>query len=933
MSAYSYEHERGLSVLTQWYGSARQGQGQVVLISGAGGSGKTTLLARFTDRAAADDALLLDATGSATESGWTFGLVRKLLESAPPSAGWAARALGLLDEAPATTTEQQLALLPGLTGTVLEAARGRPVVVAVDDVHFGDGASLQFLLHLARRARRARVLMVLTQPGRPHHDQLGLRAELGRQPHCHQLRLAPLSEEAVQRLLTERLGAPPTAQLAAETHAATGGNPLLLRALLEDQTDGIPPAGTPLRRGESYAHAVQESLHRMGPTAPVIARGLAALGESATPSLLARLLGLSVTVVEQGLRDLDRGGLLTQGTFRDPAAVSAVLHAAPGPLLAELHGRAAELLHQDGAIAIEVARHLLNSRTISAPWALQALQEAADYALAMDDAEFARRCLARAADACEDPRTNARLRTRLMNLLWQNDPTTAEGQLSALLPRLAAGGLPPDDLVLCMTYLAWAKRQDQAMDLLDSLERSGAADQPRTRAAITACHRWMGMVNPGLRRRPMPQPVAAPADEPLGGTLDVAHLHAASAVLTALSGPGAEEAARQAVRLLQRYCLGDGYLQPLVYALWSLVYAGRTDVAQHWCERLLGECTGHSAPAWQAALTAVRGEIALRQGDLPGAQRYIESALALLPLAGWGLTAYYPLATLIQAYTGRGRYEDAMRLLQHSGSQAHLQTLPGLHFRRARGQWFMATGRLHAALEEFLACGESMGRWDMDVPELVPWRLEAANAWLALGNQAKAAQLVEEQLRISPHRARAGTLRLLGSVREGRARIEPLQQAIALLEDGGDRIQLALALGELGRAHQELGDIHEARSLARRAWHMARICEAEPLCRQLMPGHMDSEPEAAATEAVMPKAAEELTEAESRVAMLAAHGHTNRQIAARLYVTVSTVEQHLTRIYRKLNVQRRRDLAKSLAARPGRNGYREGRPTAGVGGG
>ncbi|MFE6336896.1 AAA family ATPase [Streptomyces sp. NPDC057798] len=57
-----------------------------------------------------------------------------------------------------------------------------------------------------------------------------------------------------------------------------------------------------------------------------------------------------------------------------------------------------------------------------------------------------------------------------------------------------------------------------------------------------------------------------------------------------------------------------------------------------------------------------------------------------------------------------------------------------------------------------------------------------------------------------------------------------------------------------------------------------------------------------------------LSEAESRVAALAAQGHTNRQISSKLFITVSTVEQHLTRIYRKLNVKHRRDLATRLAA-------------------
>jgi len=70
------------------------------------------------------------------------------------------------------------------------------------------------------------------------------------------------------------------------------------------------------------------------------------------------------------------------------------------------------------------------------------------------------------------------------------------------------------------------------------------------------------------------------------------------------------------------------------------------------------------------------------------------------------------------------------------------------------------------------------------------------------------------------------------------------------------------------------------------------------------------------------RAAEEL-----RVASLAALGHTNREIGRRLYVTVSTVEQHLTRVYRKLKVNSRADLPAGLSLN-GSTGVISGTPTA-----
>ncbi|TDD09004.1 LuxR family transcriptional regulator, partial [Saccharopolyspora terrae] len=56
-----------------------------------------------------------------------------------------------------------------------------------------------------------------------------------------------------------------------------------------------------------------------------------------------------------------------------------------------------------------------------------------------------------------------------------------------------------------------------------------------------------------------------------------------------------------------------------------------------------------------------------------------------------------------------------------------------------------------------------------------------------------------------------------------------------------------------------------------------------------------------------------LSEAERKVAELAARGQTNREIGRRLYITVSTVEQHLTRVYRKLNVRKRTELPAELS--------------------
>jgi DNA-binding CsgD family transcriptional regulator len=82
-----------------------------------------------------------------------------------------------------------------------------------------------------------------------------------------------------------------------------------------------------------------------------------------------------------------------------------------------------------------------------------------------------------------------------------------------------------------------------------------------------------------------------------------------------------------------------------------------------------------------------------------------------------------------------------------------------------------------------------------------------------------------------------------------------------------------------------------------------------PWRADLAEARRDGEPEQPEDPAV-----DELSDAERRVAALAVQGHTNQQIARQLFITVSTVEQHLTRVYRKLRINSRSDLPFSLAS-------------------
>ncbi|MGW7370054.1 hypothetical protein ACWGI8_43180, partial [Streptomyces sp. NPDC054841] len=777
-----------------------------------------------TDRAVADGALLLDAAGSRAERAWPFGLARKLFEAAPLTSATRADVTHWMDIATAeNAAEAQTRVLPHLAGALLELAADRLVVIAVDDAELSDELSLQLLMCLARRARRSRVLLLLTVSACLDQEQLSRVAELQRQAHCHRLRLMPLTPAAAERMLAGQVrGGDAGARLAAQLHERTGGNPLLMRALVEDHAAGEDDEGAvSLRAGEAWAGAVGEVLHRCGSDALRVARGTAVLGEDARTVLLGRLLDLPSAAVEAGVRELTLSGLFRDGAFhegtaaagavrdaafraaaladgalgervfqgrglvhggpgkagfgdgalgdgafgagegserdgirpeppagdgafRDARSAAAVLGATPDAEAGRLRLRAAELLRGEGASAAKVARQLVRANEPAGSWAVPVLQQAAECALVDGDLDFARGCLALAQESCPDGPERTALKLRLAGVLWRSRPSALNEHLSALLPDMTGERLAPDELVVCVGYLVWLRRVDEAARVLDTLERSTTWTGAGRRAALVTARGWLAMVAPEHRTGTLDRlPDGTALSEPLGGSADVAHQQAAFAVAAALSGDGPQDAVRQATRVLQRYRLGDGYVLPLMFALWSLVYAGRTDLARPWCERLLVECKRYGT-AWRAWLTAVRAEIALRQGDLGKAEEHARSALSMLPREDWGVAVHFPLATLISARTDMGRYDEAMDLLNHAAPGARLDTLPELHFRRARGRWSLATGRYHAALGDFLACGELLESWGMDVPELVPWRTDAADAWLALGEREKAVRLARE---------------------------------------------------------------------------------------------------------------------------------------------------------------------------------------------
>jgi DNA-binding CsgD family transcriptional regulator len=365
--------------------------------------------------------------------------------------------------------------------------------------------------------------------------------------------------------------------------------------------------------------------------------------------------------------------------------------------------------------------------------------------------------------------------------------------------------------------------------------------------------------------------------------------------------------------------LDDRSAESILAALTTLVYLDRSGRAAAWCDTLLGpDAAERLAPTWQALFAAIRAEAAVRRGDLAAADRYACAALTEISPQSWGVAIGAPLSALLAASVDMGRYREAGDQLAQPVPDALLQTTFGLHYLHARGRYALAVDLPHAALADFQACGDLMARWGVTSPAVVPWRTDAAYALLRVGEAREARDLIQRQLRATRDgfpRARGAALRALAQTTDLRQRRNILREAVDVLQTCGDDLELARALADLSRTHYALGESNTARLMLRRAHHLSQECQAEPLRRSLQPSQAEpsGEPGLAGVDG---DSAQQLSDAERRVAVLAAQGHTNREIARRLYITISTVEQHLTRIYRKLNVNRRADLPTGLQAAP-----------------
>ncbi|WP_177244778.1 LuxR family transcriptional regulator [Streptomyces sp. yr375] len=926
------EREDELGFLTSLLDEAIQGSGKSALVSGVVATGKSVLLDVFAQAAMNRGALALTAIACVAERDVPMGVMSQLLLHAPLSPAARREADRLLAVVPEPDTGLDTLTAHAMSAILLELSEQQPLALIVDDIHLTDAASQSILSYFARRIRGARIATVFSYSEQsPHHNQ-ECAAELLRQPHCHGLALHPLTPDGVARLAARHLGHEAPGALAERCHQLSNGNPLLAEALIGDhlavrRTPPAPGNDELFGSADTYGQAVLEYLRRSDPQTARVAQGVAVLRSREG---VARLLGMCPTVTDALLDGLRTAGLIDGDGFRHPAAAGAVLLGMDGTERIRLHQAAAAQAYHEGRSASEVAEQLLIASDCSAPWSVGVLTEAARLGVSEGRLSYAVACLKLARLGCaDDPVAAARLQAALLRAEWRINPSICSPYLAELVEASHAGHLSGDDTVGVIKALLWNGRFAVARDLLPRLDGAArAADRPSPSALcelrLTIRDAYPALVDlvPGID-----DGAADRILQPLTSPRRLDTLRTLNSVISQEGGQGGRPALERAERILQNAPLQETGTSTMVAGLMTLLCGERVVQAAQLCDALLAQSAEGESRWRYALLLAVRAEISLRQGSLLEAAEQGQEAMRAVPTASWGVSLAAVRSTQVLALTSMGRHREALAQLNMPLPPGVSQSRFGLTYLQARGRVSLATGHLGSALADFENCGELMGRWNMDVPSLVPWRVEAAAVLLEMGEHGRARKLAEEQLtQAGSHapRAAGSALRVLAMMSDLRRRSEMLRQSADLLQGSGDRYELLRTLVQLTETHHTLGELRRARMVGRRAWNIARECHAEPLVDALALDPVPSESaeptesaelvelQAAPTEAELL-----LSDAERRVAEMAALGYTNREISNRLYISVSTVEQHLTKTYRKLNVTRRSDLPSLVMAPTG----------------
>jgi DNA-binding CsgD family transcriptional regulator len=920
------ERERELEMVQAGLVEARSGHGCVVVVEGVAGIGKTALVTALCTQARDDGIVALTALSGELEQELPFSVVRQLFEPSVRSStltGAARLAAPVFDDSLVADATSVGAVVHGLYWVCSDLADESPLLVVIDDVHWVDDASLRFISYLARRITDIPIMLVLA--GRPAPPGSGLDLALsGLTPR--RLFLQPLSETAVSRLVREILDVDADDAFCRACATASGGNPFLLTEGLRTlSTDGVRPiASEAARVANLQPHAVTRAvltrLAHLGPEATRLARALAVLGPVENLHIAAALADLTPEHAAAAGEALAAEDIVTRTrpiSLRHPL-VRAVIYADSTDLRRSIeHKRAAALLASAGVAPEDLVPHLLATAPESDPRIVEQLLAAARTALGRGAPEIAAACLRRA--LAEPPAAADRLGIMIEfahALGMANKPIEAADVLSAAADLLDDPILRAEITLVRALMLFRAGHGTELTACYDEVRPILAAREAELLrrpgcltilvaglAAMESPIEWIDR----LERIPRTDAV----------TNNTVRLIDAS--LAFCFATSAARSADETFAAASRAAKGELSASPDTWIVVNFASAAMSITDNH--AEALDLLDRGIATAQQSGdvgdykyLCTLRSHSALYAGRLHLAE---ESGRAALDLHDLSTTPEIQLAAavLIDALVARGELAEAQAILSARGMEqpvtVHMLIDHFVLMARARLRW--RQHRLRDALSDYQSCGMTISEYGFTNPGFAHWRAEAAQVLFALGQVSEARDLALENLELSRRFQAPGAigiaLRINGLIGD-RGRLDTLAESVAILRTANAELELARSLTAQGAALRRAGHRSAALPVLREGLDLAARCGARPLAEE-------ARAELVAAGARPRRAAltgpDALTASELRVARLAAADETNREIAQGLFVSLRTVEVHLTNTYRKLGVHSRSQLATALA--------------------
>jgi DNA-binding CsgD family transcriptional regulator len=898
-----------LAACQQALSAGREGAAAAV-ITGAPGIGKTTLWRAAANAQPAGTVLRTTGlqggqAGLANLADLLDPVTDSLLPRLPlPQADALRMALGLAPAAAPVTA----ALLERATVGALRELAATGVVIAVDDEQWVDQDSLRLLESAAVRLKDAPLRWLVAV--RSGHTDRGLAQVLDHElgPAAAWVDLAGLDDAALSELVMDRFPGRWSPGVLRRVVTLAAGSPYAALELARETAAVGGRDGTAVHLPATLADSLRGRLGRLSPEVLAVVQ-TAAVAEAPTRALLRAVDGGAADgrvdeALEAGVLDAALPDPVLR--FSHPLLREAAEGMLTGPARRRLHRAIGAALSDPDQAAWHLARGADEPDETLAERAEQAARHAGTRGAPARAAELAQA----AADLTPDPDSLPAWRRRISWL--ERLEAAGEFEHARRLSEKWAMGVPPSlrgRLTIARASLETDIKTACGL-FTEAFTELAGRDPARAAQAGTMMCLILGILQRRLGEARSRTPAVIAQARAAENPVVLRQALAAAGDLAALAGdPGAGDQLREAVRLPGFADMPFPYDAPeRILGLWHL-WRGELGPARDLLTAAIDVAEQQGSQESADSLRAHLGEVEWRAGNWDAAARYAAA------FARWSRESSYgqegPLAyaiSLVEA--GRGNLERARELTAAGVAQAEAQGdwSNAAHCRSLLGLAELSAEDPAAALRWLDPIADMLQDGGIGEPGAFPFTPDLIEAWAATGQldraaarlawlQDAAARLEHPWARITSGRAEAA-LRL--AQRDPAAAVSAVAAIIPEARERGLTFELGRCLLLLGTAQ---------RKARRRRDAAATLDEAAAVFDSLGARRWQALAQAQRAR-LAPGLDNTLTPTERRIADLVAAGQTNPEIAATLYISVKTVEANLTRIYRKLGLRSRIDLAR-----------------------